>query len=195
MGDITSQLKKFARKSAVELHLVAIGPVIDDALFLLDQRIRDGRIVLQKSIRPEKLTALCDANRLEQVLVNLLSNAVDAVERNSSASTEGVRPALIAITASLQDDWVTIEVSDSGVGIDASVEPHLFEPFFTTKPQGAGLGLGLAISAAIVRGFGGTLRSQSSALGGASFALRLRGSETQTSTVENRPMIDATLDG
>ncbi|HEY4069249.1 MAG TPA: ATP-binding protein [Burkholderiaceae bacterium] len=194
MGDITSQLKKFARKSAVELHLVAIGPVLDDALFLLDQRIRDGRIALHRRIVPENLSALCDANRLEQVLVNLLTNAVDAVERDGRPAP-GAAPALIDITAALHEGWVAIEVSDSGPGIDSSVAPHLFEPFFTTKPQGAGLGLGLAISAAIVRGFGGTLRTQPGALGGASFALRLRSSVTQLFPAEDRPINEATLHG
>jgi two-component system C4-dicarboxylate transport sensor histidine kinase DctB len=166
MGDITSQLKKFARKSATELHPVAIGPVLADALFLLDQRVRGGHVRLSLSVMPGELQALCDANRLEQVLVNLVANALDAVAEAAVPCVE--------VRAAEHAGWVVVEVSDNGPGIAPELAPHLFEPFFTTKQQGAGLGLGLAISAGIVREFGGTLRTEEAALGGASFVVRLR---------------------
>lgn len=166
MGKITAQLKKFARKSAMQLSQVQVGAAIEDALFLLDQRLRDEHIELEKILSDSGLQALCDANRLEQVIVNLVSNAIDAVReaplRRLRIAAHGTR------------EWVTIEVHDSGAGIPEEVQPHLFEPFFTTKEQGAGLGLGLAISAGIVRDFGGTLRAGTSELGGALFALQLK---------------------
>lgn len=166
MGKITSQLKKFARKSAIQLCPVPVADAIDDALFLLDQRLRSERIQLEKCLPEAGLTALCDANRLEQVVVNLVSNAIDAMR--------GAPSRRLRIVAHGTPEWVTVEVHDSGPGIPPEVQPHLFEPFFTTKEQGAGLGLGLAISAGIARDLGGSLRAGASPLGGASFAIQLR---------------------
>lgn len=165
MGKITAQLKKFARKSGMQLDAVAIGSVIDDALSLMQQRLRSEKVRLETDIEGG-LQALCDGNRLEQVLVNLLANAVDALK---DAPLRGVR-----VTAARVGEWVTLEVHDTGPGIAAEAMPRLFEPFFTTKDQGEGLGLGLAISAGIVRDFGGSLRAGRSPLGGAAFSIQLR---------------------
>lgn len=165
MGQITAQLKKFARRSAVELHPVALADVIFDALFLLDQRVRQDQIRVERAVEPG-LVALCEANRLGQVLVNLLANAFDA----SAVSS----PRRVRIVTRRVADGVTLEVHDNGGGIDPEVMPRLFEPFFTTKEQGVGLGLGLAISAGIVRDFGGLLRAGPSPLGGACFIVTLR---------------------
>ena len=165
MGKITAQLKKFARKSGVQLDAVAIGAVLDDALSLLQQRMRNERVQLQRNV-PEGLRAWCDGNRLEQVLVNLLANALDAIK--------GAPERRIEVCARTCGESIVLEVHDSGPGIPAEVMPRLFEPFFTTKEQGEGLGLGLAISAGIVRDFGGTLRAGRSPLGGAVFSLQLK---------------------
>ena len=137
-----------------------------DALFLLDQRIRSEHIEVEQLVEPPCLEVLCDANRLEQVIVNLLSNALDAM---ADTSTRRVK-----VVARQTDGLVAIEVHDSGTGISDAVLPHLFEPFFTTKEQGVGMGLGLAISAGIVRDFGGTLRAGASELGGAMFVVQLK---------------------
>jgi len=167
MGQITAQLKKFARRSAVALQSVAMADVIADALFLLDQRIRQEHIQLAQAIEPH-LYALCEGNRLEQVLVNLLANAFDAT------AAGGASPRRVRIVARSAPEGVTVEVHDNGNGIAMEVMPRLFEPFFTTKEQGLGLGLGLAISAGIVRDFGGLLRASESELGGAVFIVTLR---------------------
>lgn len=166
MGKITAQLKKFARKSAVQLHPVSVAAVVDDALSLMQQRLRDGHVALERDI-PEGLPmALCDGNRLEQVVVNLLANALDALKHSAQ---KRLRIALSRANGSL-----ILEVHDNGPGIPEDVMPRLFEPFFTTKDQGEGLGLGLAISAGIVRDFGGTLRAAASPLGGAQFVVQLK---------------------
>lgn len=168
MGQITAQLKKFARRSAVSLRSVALADVIADALFLLDQRIRQERVQLEQAIEPH-LYALCEGNRLEQVLVNLLANALDATAAGDAAGPRRVR-----IVARRTSEGAVVEVHDNGNGIAPEVMPRLFEPFFTTKEQGLGLGLGLAISAGIVRDFGGLLRAGESELGGAAFIVTLR---------------------
>ena len=167
MGKITAQLKKFARRSEVESHPVQISTVVADAIFLLMQGQRARNIRLETRPAQQKILAFCEANRLEQVIVNLLTNAVDAVEH----VTEGA----IEVVLGKQDDLAYIEVHDNGDGLSDRAIVHLFEPFFTTKQQGNGLGLGLAISNDIVRRFGGTLTAgKSPRLGGAVFIVKLR---------------------
>ena len=99
----------------------------------------------------------CEGNRLEQVLVNLLVNAFDAIAEAGDADAD--MPRRVRIVARSTAGGVALEVHDNGPGIAPEAMPRLFEPFFTTKEQGLGLGLGLAISAGIVRDFGGLLRA------------------------------------
>ncbi|KAA6124488.1 sensor histidine kinase [Cupriavidus cauae] len=160
MGKITAQLKKFARKTPVQSVPTPVGTVIADALFLLDSRIRAEGAELVVSVPEPSPLALCEGNRLEQVLVNLLSNALDAMKDANADAAEDPAARVLEIRTHADPQWVTIEVADRGCGIDDDVMPRLFEPFFTTKEQGVGLGLGLAISAGIVREFGGTLRAE-----------------------------------
>jgi two-component system C4-dicarboxylate transport sensor histidine kinase DctB len=172
MGQITAQLKKFARRSGVELQSVPLADVIGDAVFLLGQRIRQERIELEQALEPG-LCALCEGNRLEQVLVNLLVNAFDAIAE-AGADADADMPRHVRIVARSTTGGVALEVHDNGPGIAPEAMPRLFEPFFTTKEQGLGLGLGLAISAGIVRDFGGLLRAGRGDLGGAVFIVSLR---------------------
>jgi two-component system C4-dicarboxylate transport sensor histidine kinase DctB len=116
---------------------------------------------------PRDLYALCDSNRLQQVLVNLFGNALDAMEMAGSS------PRQLVVDAARQGERVIVSVTDSGPGLPDDVRAHLFEPFFTTKPQGKGLGLGLAISEQIVRESGGRLRAESPPEGGARFIIDL----------------------
>lgn len=170
MGIITGQLKKFARRSDVELAPTQVNLVLTDALFLLKQSVRSRHIELSHSVPPEGIWAVCNGNRLEQVLVNLVSNAADAV-----AQVEGAK---VEVLMHQSGEVVAIEVHDNGPGLGELADGHLFEPFFTTKDQGVGLGLGLAISNDIVRHFGGTLRAErSKRLGGALFVVELRAAE------------------
>ncbi|MDD0815882.1 ATP-binding protein [Curvibacter sp. HBC28] len=167
MGKITSQLKRFARKSLAESRPINVVTAMNNAAFLLAQVTRERQTEISLQSESEVLLALCDSNRLEQVLVNLLSNALDAVARCDHR--------LIEVRAHRENEGVTLEVHDSGEGLSEQAIQHLFEPFFTTKEQGAGLGLGLAISADILREFGGILTATSSPLGGAMFIINLPG--------------------
>jgi two-component system C4-dicarboxylate transport sensor histidine kinase DctB len=168
MGKITAQLKKFARKSAPLLQPVVLSSIVADALFLLTQGARAPNVRIEQDIAPEGLRVMCDANRLEQVLLNLLSNAVDAV-------ADGAAPNVLVSARPAPGELVCIEVHDNGPGVSDAALSHLFEPFFSTKDQGVGLGLGLAISADIVRDLGGSLRAGTSdALGGAVFTVTLK---------------------
>jgi len=165
MGGLTGQLKSFARKSSGLPQAVVLRRVVDNALFLHEPRIRRAGVTTRIELVPQELQAWCDANRLEQVLVNLAGNALDAMEGRPD-------PALL-ISASRVGERILIQVRDNGPGLDEGAQSHLFEPFFTTKDDGRGLGLGLAISAGIVADFGGSLSGDNQPQGGAVFTLDL----------------------
>ena len=151
MGRITLQLKSFARKGGGIAQPVGLAAAVDNVLLLLEHRLRAERIEVRKDV-PQDLQVRADTNRLEQVLLNLFTNALDAM-----ASTP---EKCLAVHARLEDERVLVQVSDSGEGMPEANLDRLFEPFFTTKPAGQGLGLGLVISSKIVREFGGTLRAE-----------------------------------
>lgn len=166
MSRITAQLKSFARKAPLTMGPVMLAQSVDNVLLLMSNRIRSEQADVQVNL-PAGLTVVCDNNRLEQVLINLFANALDAMK--------GCAEKKLAVTATRQDDRVIVRIADNGPGIPADVLPFLFEPFFSTKPAGEGLGLGLAISSGIVHEFGGTLRAMNDH--GAVFEFDLKASE------------------
>jgi two-component system C4-dicarboxylate transport sensor histidine kinase DctB len=165
MGKITGQLKAFARKSPLHLGPVSVRQALGNALALLDQRLRNGQIAITQDLQQDDVKVLGDANRLEQVLVNLFANALDAMQ--------GAAVTQLEIVVREHAARVSIVVRDTGPGIAPELLPRLLEPFVTTKEQGAGLGLGLAVSAGIVREFGGSLVAANRPQGGAEFTIEL----------------------
>ena len=168
MGQITGQLKSFARKSRGQsrgqLRAVDLCQVVGHAVALLEQRLAASNARIETRFPAHPLMAPGDANRLEQVMVNLIGNALDAMN--------GQAAPLVEIDGALVDGrMIRVGVRDHGTGLDAATMAHLFEPFFTTKEAGVGLGLGLAISAGIVRDCGGTLAGANHPDGGAVFTL------------------------
>jgi len=149
MASLTGHLKTFARKSPSGLReRLDLAAVVDQALQLLDTRLRDEQIDTHLQLmRPAWVRG--DAIRLEQVLINLLRNALDAMRDKPLKHLE------IRLEAD-QQLW-SLSVIDSGGGIAEEHLPNVFDPFFTTKPVGDGLGLGLAVSYAIVHELGGRL--------------------------------------
>lgn len=166
-GLVVSHLKKFARRGTVQLSPVALETVIEGASLIVSARLREHAITLS-SDGMAGLRVVADEVRLEQVLVNLLSNAIDAIE--------GSPRRLIQIGAQASNNVVRLTVADSGPGIDSAIAASLFDPFTTTKPPGQGIGLGLAISDSIIRDFGGSLRATSDE-NGACFTIELRAAE------------------
>jgi two-component system C4-dicarboxylate transport sensor histidine kinase DctB len=150
MGRITLQLKSFARKGASIATPVDLDAAVKSVLLLLEHRLRAERVEVQVDLTPG-LQVRGDTNRLEQVLLNLATNALDAMADSTSRR--------LSIASMLVDGRVVVSVADTGAGMDEEHFGRLFEPFFTTKPAGQGLGLGLVISSKIIREFGGTLRA------------------------------------
>jgi two-component system C4-dicarboxylate transport sensor histidine kinase DctB len=165
MGALTGQLRSFARPSAGDVETVGVARCIDNAIALLGHSRRDHGVAIVAEPPPDDVLVRLDGVRFEQVLVNLISNAIDACRDRSEAK--------VTVAWSGDGRRVTIGVADNGPGLADEVLPHVFEPFFTTKKGGGGLGLGLAISADIVSQFEGTLSAGNGPGGGALFRVSL----------------------
>ncbi|MEZ1325024.1 ATP-binding protein [Pseudomonas fluorescens] len=164
MAALTGHLKTFARKSPSGLReRLDLATVVDQSLQLLDARLRDEQVSLVLHLtRPAWVRG--DAIRLEQVLINLLRNALDAMQGKACKRLE--------IRLEADEQLWRLSVSDNGGGIAEDHLGQVFDPFFTTKPVGDGLGLGLAVSFAIVHESGGRLSAENGD-SGAVFSLTL----------------------
>lgn len=149
MAQIGNQLKLFSRKSSGMIVVVPLHGVVDGALEILKPSLKKEAIDLTIDIRPDNLEVLANNVLLQQVLVNLISNAMQAME--------GQTVKKILIECRGVDDKVVIAVQDNGPGVAEELLQEIFDPFFTTKKSGQGLGLGLTISDRIVRDFGGRI--------------------------------------
>ena len=163
VGAITGELRNFARRAPRPLGPVPLQSAIDGTLLLIGDRLRAQGVALDVGIEEPAVAVHADRVRLEQVLINLLQNAAEAVR-----GADGARVTLRAHG----DGPVLIDICDNGPGVPADIVPQLFTPFVTGRPDG--LGLGLAIASDIMRGFGGALTLIPSPLGGAGFRLTLR---------------------
>lgn len=165
MADISAQLRQFSRKSSERQETISVQACIEYALRLFHSRLRDGHVRVEQQWPEETLWVTGDLVRLEQVLVNLIGNALHAMKETPA-------PQLI-LSATLRRQQVTISVMDNGPGIDDVHLAQIFEPFFTTKAPGSGLGLGLSISSRIMDDLGGRLQATNRDTGGACFTITL----------------------
>ena len=166
MAAITHQLKAFARKSQGQLEPCQPDQALDAALLIMQPRLSRSSVTLVQERLPDPPQVLADRVWLEQILVNLLSNALEAV---------GEMPAgLIRLSTTRQGNTLTFLIGDNGPGIQAEDMQHLFEAFFTTKASGKGLGLGLSISYRLARDMRGNLVAANCPQGGACFTLELQ---------------------
>jgi signal transduction histidine kinase len=166
---LVQHLRMFSRPDkAPSLAPVALQGAVDGALLLTGGALRDAEVRLEVTIPEDLPLLLADQVAAEQVLVNLLLNARDAL-----LGREAGPPRRIAISAREADGGILVLVADNGGGIAPEFLDRIFEPFFTTKSAEKGTGLGLAICHAIMRGFGGDIRVENTAEG-AEFTLRFR---------------------
>jgi two-component system C4-dicarboxylate transport sensor histidine kinase DctB len=162
MGAITKQLKSYARKGSDRLEPVDVKDALQSSLSMMEPQLRQRQVAITRTLPDEPVMIYADRIRLEQVIVNLLRNALDATKMSPDPHIE----ILLA-----QGDVVRLSVRDNGSGIEDLDE--LFEPFYTTKAPGDGTGLGLAISSGIVNDFGGRLTARNAIKGGAVFEVEL----------------------
>ncbi|MEE2944383.1 MAG: ATP-binding protein [Pseudomonadota bacterium] len=149
MGSITKQLKSYARKGGEDFRPVELGGALGSALSMMEPQLRQRQVKISRIIPDDPVMVMGDQVRIEQVMVNLLRNALDA--------TKGVdEPEIEVLLAA--GETATLTVRDNGPGIQDL--DSLFEPFYTTKQPGDGVGLGLAISSGIVNDLGGRLTAR-----------------------------------
>ena len=172
MSAITRQLKSYARKGGEELVPVDVRMAVNGALEIMEPQLKSRQISLSKTMPSAPVMILGDQLRLEQVVVNLLRNALDAI---SAVPTPEIELLLLG------GETASLTVRDNGQGI--SDLDDLFEPFFTTKKPGDGVGLGLAISSGIITDLGGRLVARNSETTGAVFEVTLPISNTEKSEV------------
>ncbi|MEJ8853295.1 ATP-binding protein [Variovorax robiniae] len=165
LARLTSQLKTFAHKSELPVVPVVLAHCIDEVQGMVADALMDQGIAVEVDLQPATLAVMADEAALGSVLVNLMRNAIDAMHKAPHRT--------LRLQGRAQGDRVLLEVSDTGPGIRPDILAHLFEPFVTSKPAGAGLGLGLVISAQLVRAMGGTLRASNLEAGGACFSIDL----------------------
>ncbi|WP_413081168.1 sensor histidine kinase [Tritonibacter multivorans] len=162
MGAITRQLKSYARKGGDDFAPVNIGDALGSSLAMMEPQLRQRHVKITRLLPEEPVLVMADRMRLEQVMVNLLRNALDATKSVEEPEVE------ILVAAG---ETATLSVRDNGDGITDF--DNLFEPFYTTKQPGDGVGLGLAISSGIVNDLGGRLTARNGAAGGAVFEMQL----------------------
>ncbi|MFC6445757.1 sensor histidine kinase [Shinella zoogloeoides] len=176
MASISRHLRNFARKPNERLGSVRLSDAIADTMEIVAPRLKaaDARLVVE--LENPDLAVLAGPVRLQQVLVNIISNAADAVE--------GLAERDIVLTACRRDGRIGIEVRDRGPGVPGAITERIFDPFFTTKGVGKGLGLGLSISYNIVKDFGGSLTVFDHPEGGAVFQIVLEDARTVQEAAE-----------
>jgi PAS domain S-box-containing protein len=165
---IVRNLLTFARKGPAEVEPFQLNELVERTVALVAYEARLQEITFDVTLDPSLPVAAGDRYAIQQVVLNLVTNAIQAVRENPPD-----RVRRIAITTSAEGAGVTLRVADSGPGIDSALLPHLFTPFFTTKDPGHGTGLGLSISYRILENHGGSLAAERAAEGGAAFVMRL----------------------
>lgn len=169
MASISSHLRNFARRPQQKIGPIPLRAAIDDAVDLMDSRLRANGASIRFARPADEIWVVGGHVRLQQVMVNLLNNALDAME--------GDPEPVVEVTVEADADRCRIEVRDHGCGLPDEGDAEIFDPFFSTKSPGKGLGLGLSISYNIIKDFGGNLSTRNDADAGAVFTIELKRAE------------------
>ncbi len=172
INGIIRDLLDFSRPSPLQIEGVSVNDVIESTLSLLSHQKVMRYINVQSLLQPDLPPAKANTQQLKQVLINILVNAVDAMPVGGDLR---IRSELKKTTGNDEEqEYIVIEIEDSGTGITPEDLTKIFDPFFTTKPPGEGTGLGLAISLRIMESFGGKINVQSTIGKGTKFSLILK---------------------
>lgn len=169
---IIKHMRDFARQSEVVTTQVNINDPVRDVFKVLGHQLKVHQVDLKLDLDPDIPPILAEHNRLEQVFINLVTNAVDAMDEKGARMGDQPWDRILGIRSFAEDDQVVVTVSDSGTGMPQEVIDKIFEPFFTTKEVGRGTGLGVSISYGIVKDYNGTIDIKSETGAGTTFELR-----------------------
>ena len=165
INQIIRQMKTFAHPTEMEAQTQPLNAVVEQSLEMIRFDRRMKNVEIRREYDPNAGSIVLWPQAVEQVLVNLVINALDAMADSPSR--------VLSVRTRRREGWCVIEISDTGHGIDPQHMPRLFEPFFTTKPVGQGTGLGLSISYSLMQKQGGSISVRSQPGRGATFILRL----------------------
>jgi histidine kinase len=169
---IINHMRQFGRQSDVILEKVQVNRVLERALEILGQQLKVRGIEVVWDLAPDLPPVLADPDRLEQVFINLLINARDAIDEKWQSQPQPTGEKKITLRTSADDKLIIVEVIDTGPGIPESMLDRIFEPFFTTKKVGQGTGLGLSISYGIIKDCKGSIQAVSVKNEGAGFIIK-----------------------
>ena len=190
MMNIINHLRTFSRQSKSEYYSLDVNQVIEESFLMVGEQLRLRNIEIKKTLDPALPKIKGDTNQLEQVFLNLITNARDAItEKNEDQKPEnGNSDTIEIITQTSQSDPNLIEVlfKDSGHGIGESARNSIFDPFFTTKEVGKGTGLGLSISYGIISDHNGQIEIAETGPQGTTFQVKLpiKGTDLNSETIK-----------
>ena len=165
MAKIINHLRDFSRQTKGTYETTALNEVVEATFLMLRQQLRVRNIDVVEALEPNLPAIRGDRFQLEQVFINLITNARDAMQPQGGGT--------LTVTTRTVADWVEVGLEDTGPGVPAEIRDRIFDPFFTTKEVGQGTGLGLSISYGIIREHGGEIRVGNRPEGGAEFVVRL----------------------
>ena len=183
-GTIARNLLLMAREEKPERKPVSLNDIVKQTLALRDYELRVSNVRLELDLDPGLPTVLADARQMQQMLLNLLINAEQAIEKGRGRGAIRVRT---ASPRHVQPRAVCLEVQDNGAGIPREILPRIFDPFFTTKSAGTGTGLGLSIVYSIVQEHGGEVRVETEPPQGATFVVELPAAPTREESTRELP--------
>lgn len=161
--NIIENLLKFARQEKVSYQLSDINRIIEDTITLMDHQLGIHRITVEKDLASELPHIMGNTNQIQQVLMNLMLNAQQAMNGNPGVIT--------FMTRLLNEEQIEVHIGDNGPGIPEDIQEKIFDPFFTTKPSGQGTGLGLSVSYGIIKDHRGDIRIESKEGKGTTFII------------------------
>lgn len=168
---IIKHVRDFARQSDVVRTKVDINAPIRDVFKVLGHRIKVHKIDLELELAEDLPPILAEHNRLEQVFINLVTNAIDTLDEKAQKAAHRKVEMRLRIATFLKDGRVTVTVTDTGMGMSEAVKRKIFEPFYTTKKTGKGTGLGVSISYGIIKDYDGRIQIESAVGEGTTFIL------------------------
>lgn len=168
---VIKHVRDFSRQPEMIRSKVNINDPIRDVFKVLGNQLKVHQIELELDLAPDMPYIMAEHNRLEQVFINLVTNAMDAMDEKTSRPDAVDTEKRLRIKSVAENGMVVVTVSDTGIGMSEEVKSKLFEPFFTTKKIGKGTGLGVCISYGIVKDYDGTIEIESETGKGATFKI------------------------
>jgi C4-dicarboxylate-specific signal transduction histidine kinase len=165
-------VRDFARQSEPVRSRVNLNDPVNDVFKVLGHQLKVHDVEVELDLDPDIPDILAEHNRLEQVFINLVSNAIDAMDEKDKRPGISDKEKRLTIKSFSENDHACVNITDTGIGMSAEVKNKIFEPFYTTKKVGKGTGLGVSISYGIVQDYKGSIEIESEVGKGATFILK-----------------------